>query len=308
MKNESIIKQKEIENRIFTIRGMQVMLDEHLAELYDVGVKVLNQAVKRNPRRFPEGFMFQLTSEEWSVLRSQVVTLKTEPALRSQPVTLEENRGKHRKYLPYVFTEAGVAMLSAVLRSDMAVNTSILIIQAFVEMRKVMLNNALMYQRLDKLEIRQSEADQKFEQIFKALESKQALPEKGIFFDGQIYDAYVFVANLIRKASKSIVLIDNYIDDTILSQFIKRTKGVRFTIYTRSISKQFELDISKHNAQYEPVVVKELKQVHDRFLVIDETELYHIGASLKDLGKSWFAFSRMDSETIELLNQLKLKA
>jgi len=171
-----------------------------------------------------------------------------------------------------------------------------------------MLNNALMYQRLDKLEIRQSEADQKFEQIFKALESKQALPEKGIFFDGQIYDAYVFVANLIRKASKSIVLIDNYIDDTILSQFIKRTKGVRFTIYTRSISKQFELDISKHNAQYEPVVVKELKQVHDRFLVIDETELYHIGASLKDLGKSWFAFSRMDSETIELLNQLKLKA
>lgn len=304
--NEQIIPEKirDIENRIFSVRGIQVMLDEHLAELYGIQNRVLNQAVKRNSDRFPDGFMFRLTTEEWSFLRSQIVTLKNDSLLRSQNVIINDQRGKHRKYLPYVFTEQGVAMLSAVLKSETAVKVSIRIMQAFVEMRKFIAGNAAMFQRLDKVERKQIEADDKFDRIFSALEKDQLKPEKGIFFDGQVYDAYSFIAGIICKAAKSIILIDNYIDDTVLTLFTKRKKGVHLTLYTAKISKQLKLDIEKHNTQYEPVKLKELKQAHDRFLIIDEKELFHIGASLKDLGKKWFAFSRIDSETIKMLNKL----
>ena len=179
--------------------------------------------------------------------------------------------------------------------------------QAFVEMRKMVLGNAALFQRLDKVELKQIEADQKFEQVFKALESRQPQPDKGIFYDGQVFDAWTFVSDIIRSANQSIILIDNYIDDTVFTLFGKRKPGVQVTFYTKTITKQLQLDAQKHNTQYEPIEVKQMVDAHDRFLIIDETTLYHIGASLKDLGKKWFAFSKMDTEIANLLNILKIR-
>ena len=296
--------KQEIENRIFTIRGKQVMLDMHLAELYNVEVKVLNQAVKRNPDRFPDTHFFQISETEWEFLRSQFVTLKTtgknKPGLQSKT----ENRGRHRKYLPYVFTEQGVAMLSAVLRSETAVKVSIRIIDAFIEMRKFILANTDLFKRMDILESKQTETDRKFSQVFQALEKHDPKPENGIFFDGQIFDAYVFVSDLIRSAKHSIILIDNYIDESVLLLLTKRKQGVKAIIYSRH-TKTIMLDLEKHSQQYNPVEFRKLESSHDRFLLIDEVELYHIGASLKDLGKKWFAFSKLNSMTSELLTKLK---
>lgn len=292
MTDKLSISLNEIENRIFTIRSTQVMIDSHLAEMYNVETKVFNQAVRRNIERFPASFRFQLTENEWSSLRSQFVTLEKGP-------------GQHRKYLPFVFTEQGVAMLSAILRSETAIMVSIQIMNAFVEMRKLVLKNVDLFHRLDKLEIKQIEADQKFEHIFKALESRDQTPNKGIFFENQVFDAYILVSNIIKKAEFSIVLIDNYIDETILILLSKRMEAVKATIYTKQINKQLQLDIKKHNEQYPEVEIKLFIDSHDRFLIIDERELYHIGASLNDLGKKWFAISKMDSLTIEVLNKLK---
>jgi hypothetical protein len=239
------------------------MLDKHLAELYAVEIKVLNQAVKRNIERFPDGFRFQLTESESEELRHQITNSEIVDSLRSQFVTLKNQRGQHRKYYPYVFTEQGVAMLSAVLRSEAAVKTSIHIIQAFVQMRRFIADNAGVFHRLENMEHKQFEADEKFEPVFQALEQKETKPEKGIFFDGEVFDAYRFVSNLVRSANKSIVLIDNYIDDTVLTLFLKRKQGVKLTIYTKAISKQLAQDVAKFNIQYEPIQVKELKEAHD---------------------------------------------
>ena len=279
----NIIPQKEIENRIYSIRGKQVMLDTDLASIYQVETKVFNQAVKRNAERFPENFCFQLTSEEWEVLRSQFVTLNT-------------GRGQHRKYLPFVFAEQGIAMLSGVLKSTVAIRVSIEIMNAFVEMRKMLISNASLFQRLENIELKQLQTDQKFEEIFKALESDKLHSEKGIFYNGQIFDAYTFVSDIIRSANHSIILLDNYVDDTVLTLLGKRTTEVTAIIYTKNISNQLRLDLQRYNCQYPPIEVKNFTDAHDRFLIIDDTELYHIGASLKDLGKKWFAFSRMDIE------------
>jgi hypothetical protein len=300
----SLIPQREIENRIYAIRGVLVMLDSHLSELYGVDSKRLNEQVKRNRDRFPESFMFQLTDPEWDSLRSQFATLKPEEILRSQSATLNNNRGKHRKYLPYVFTEQGVAMLSAVLRSEIAIKVSIQIMDSFVQMRKMALNHAGLFQRLDKIEGKQIESDQKFEQIFKALESRNEQADNGIFFEGQVFDAYVFVAGLIKKAQTEIILIDNYVDETVLTLLAKRSENVTAAIYTGKISKTLQLDLAKHNAQYAEISIQILAEIHDRFLIIDCKELYHIGASLKDLGKKWFAFSKMDTLTGEVLKKL----
>jgi len=296
----------EIENRIFTVRGMQVMIDSHLAEMYGVDIRVLNQAVKRNNERFPDAYMFQMSTEEWNFLRSQFVTLKITNDKIFQTELLNDNRGKHRKYLPYVFTEQGVAMLSAVLKSQTAVKVSIKIINTFVEMRKLLAHNAGLFQRLDKIELKQLDADRKFDQLFAALESKNPVSDKGIFYEGQIFDAYSFVADKIRTEQKSIILVDNYIDDTVLTLFIKRNSGVKASFYTKNFTKQLMLDVQKHNAQYSPIEVFELKASHDRFLIIDNTELYHIGASLKDVGKKWFAFSKMNTEVEKMLQLLNI--
>ena len=293
MENKPTIVPEEIRNLIYTIRDKQVMLDSDLARIYKVETKNLNKAVKRNINRFPVSFCFQLTEEEVENLRFQIGT---------------SNSGRGgRRYLPYVFTEQGIAMLSAVLHSDMAVKVSIEIMNAFVEMRKMLTSNASLFHRLDNIELKQLQADQKFEEIFKALESDKLHVEKGIFYNGQIFDAYTFVSDIIRSAKSSIILLDNYVDDTVLTLLGKRNTNVTATIYTKRISNQLRLDLQRYNSQYPPIEVKIFTDAHDRFLIIDQTELYHIGASLKDLGKKWFAFSRMDIEVgrmLQILNSI----
>jgi len=291
MNNIAVLQPElNIDNRIYTIRGVQVMIDRDLALLYCVETRTINQSVKRNIDRFPIEFCFQLSDDEFNYWMSQFV------------ISNKEKMGIRKR--PYAFTEQGVAMLSGVLRSKTAVQVSLQIMRAFVAMRKFILNNAQIFQRLDLLEIKQLKTDQTLDNVLKALDKKQNQPEKGVFFDGQMFDAYKFISDLIRKAEKSIVLIDNYIDDKVLTMFSKRKKGVSITIYTKQLNKQIALDVEKFNEQYEPVEIIEMKLTHDRFLIIDQTELYHIGASLKDLGKKWFAFSKMNSEILPLLNEL----
>lgn len=308
MEGKSLLPPQYIQNRIFTIRGMQMMIDRDLAEMYGVETKNLNRAVNRNKDRFPEKFRFQLTVIEWGNLRLQIETSKMGDSLRFQFGTLKKGRGKHRKYLPYVFTEQGVSMLSAVLKSDTAVKVSVLIMNTFVEMRKFLSENASVFYRLDNIEQKQSlyqiESDNKFERLFKALEDKSIKPKQGVFYDGQIYDAYIFISDLIRSSKKSIVLIDNYIDDTVLTFLTKRNKNSSATIYTKEISMQLSLDLKKHNTQYPSIKIIEFRNAHDRFIIIDDKTIYHLGASLKDLGKKWFAFSKMDIAAIEMLNKL----
>ena len=286
-----ILNQDDIKKKIYTIRGLQVILDSDLANLYDTGIKRLNEQVKRNNGRFPTEFMFQLTTSEYNSLRSQFATL-------------EQGKGEHRKYLPYVFTEQGVAMLSAVLRSDTAVKVSIQIMNAFITMRKFISKNAEIFTRLDTVERKQLIYDEDFKKIFNAIESKKSIPKQGIFFNGQIFDAYKFVSDLIRSAKESIVLIDNYVDDSVLTLFSKRGHSVDVVIYTKNISKQLRLDLDKYNSQYEPVEIREFSESHDRFMIIDNKEVYHIGASLKDLGQKWFAFSKFDKDALKLLGKL----
>lgn len=302
-KTSILIPVKNIENLIFTIRGLQVMLDSHLADMYNIETKVFNQSVKRNLDRFPENFRFQLTDNEWESLRSQIVTLEN-PSLRSQTAALEKGRGKHRKYLPYVFTENGVAMLASVLRSETAIKVSIAIITAFVEMRKFIGENAGLFQRLERVEFKQLEADHKFEKIFKALDSRSAQPDKGIFFNGQVFDAWVFISDLVKTAQNSLVLIDNYVDETVLSLFAKKKKNVTVAVYTKAISRSLQEDARKFNIQFGGLTLHPFDAAHDRFLILDKIKVYHIGASLKDLGKKWFAFSRIDKDSLIIFEKL----
>ena len=281
MGDNAILSQEEIENRIFTIRGLQVMLDRDLAEMYQVETKVLNQAVKRNIERFPQQFRFQLTDNE----KIELVT----NCDRFESL-------KHSSVNPYAFTEQGVAMLSAVLRSDVAVKVSIQIINTFVEMRKLIANHSGLLQRMDSIERKQLQTDQKFEKVFKALENKDIIPPQGVFFDGQIFDAYELASKIIRSAKKNIVLIDNYIDESTLTHLSKKTKAVKVLLLTKNSTKQLTLDVKKANEQYGNFELKAFTKSHDRFLIIDNTEVYHLGASLKDLGKRWFAFSKIGEE------------
>ncbi|MFH1431627.1 MAG: ORF6N domain-containing protein [archaeon] len=291
-----------IQNRIYTICGVQIMLDMDLAELYDIEVKRLNEQVKRNIERFPESFRFQLKDTDLELLKSQIVTSNDGKNLKSQFATSSWG-GRRTKH--YVFTEQGVAMLSAVLRSETAVKMSIQIINAFIAMRRFIASNAQVFQRLDTLEIKQIDTDKKINQVLDAIEVKEIQPKQGIFFDGQIFDAYKFVADLIRTAQESILLIDNYLDDSVLTILTKRHKNVRVLLLTKSISNQMALDVKKYNEQYPPIEIKEFKNSHDRFLIIDDKTVYHFGASLKDLGKKWFAFSKMDIGAVDMFTRLK---
>ena len=310
----------QIEPLIRTIRGQQVLLDSDLAILYGVETKRLNQQVKRNIERFPEDFMFQLTQEEVICSRSQIATLNKGTNLRSQIATSSQEvslksqivTSSHGgvRYLPYAFTENGIAMLSSVLRSPIAIQVNIRIMRAFTAMRQFIASNAQIFQRLDVMEqnqlaivAHQTETDHKLEEIFRRLDSGNVQPHQGIFYDGQIFDAYTFINDRIREASTRIILIDNYIDDSVLTILSKRADKVAATIYTKKPSAQLQLDIQKHNAQYPPISVIEFDRSHDRFLCIDET-VYHLGASIKDLGKKWFAFNRMEMPTSELLNKI----
>ena len=290
--NQLVLREDNIKRKIYTIRDVQVMLDKDLAELYEVKAIRLREQVKRNSKRFPLDFMFQLTVSEVEFLVSQ------------NAIPSKKHLGG---YLPYAFTEQGVANLSSVLTNDKAIEVNIQIMRAFVSMRKFISSNAQIFHRLDVVEKKQIEHDKKFDRIFDAIQSKGIKPEKGIFFDGQIFDAYKFVSDIIRTAGKSIILVDNYIDDSVLTLFSKRNKEVEVIIFTKDISKKLSLDLAKHNSQYPPIHVKEFKNSHDRFLIIDHKEVYHIGASLKDLGKKWFAFSKFNKEAFKLLDKLELK-
>ena len=279
------ITLENIENLILNIRDKQVMLDRDLARLYGVETKVLNQAVKRNIERFPERFMFQITENE----KIKVVTNCDH---------LKDLRFSYQN--PYVFTEQGVSMLSAVLKSDIAINTSIMIIDAFVAMRHSISSNQQIINRFENIEHhqllmieRQDKTETQIEKIFKTL-AKYKLPTEGVFCNGQIFDAYAFVTNLIKSANKSLVLIDNYIDESVLLMLSKRKPGVSADIYTFPISDALKLDLQKHNRQYPPINIHKHSTSHDRFLIIDNSEVYHIGASLKDLGKKLFAFSKLN--------------
>ena len=271
------------------------MVDRDLAELYGVETKALNQAVKRNIERFPERFRFQLTKEEKDELVTNCDRFKML---------------KHSSVCPFVFTEQGVAMLSSILRSSTAVSVSIQIMDAFVSMRRFLVNNAQIFKRLETIEYNQlemqqhqKEADKQFDEIFQKFEEKEAI-NQGVFYDGQVFDAYVFVSNLIKRAKISIVLIDNYVDETVLTMLDKKDSSVAATIYTQQISHQFQLDINRHNAQYPPIIVYVFHHAHDRFLIIDD-KVYHIGASIKDLGKKWFAFSLIkDITATEIINHI----
>ena len=286
-----IVDDKNIQNRISNIRDKQIMLDRDLSELYQVKTKVLNQAVKRNIDRFPEDFMFQLSKEEFENWRSQFVTSNNDKMGLRRP--------------PYSFTEQGISMLASVLKSKIAVEVSIKIIRTFVNMREFLSNNMLIFQRFDYIEQKLLKHDENFDRIFKALENKSIKPKQHIFYDGQIFDAYLFISDIIKSAKKSIILIDNYIDESVLILFAKRDANIRTTIYTKNITQQLQLDLKKYNKQYPKIEIKEFNLSHDRFLIIDGKEVYHIGASLKDLGKKWFAFSKMDIDSFEIIGKLK---
>ena len=298
MKNdlEMTTASTSIEERIFNIRGKQVMIDKDLALLYGVETKRLNEQVKRNIERFPEDFMFQLTMEE--CLRSQIATLNT-------------GQGQHLKYLPYAFTENGIAMLSSVLRSETAIAVNIKIMRTFTNIRKSIYHASNLQNRVELIEYNQSEmrkllleTTSKVDTVLENMQNNHNLPVQGIFFDGQIFDAYTFVADLIRKASRKIILIDNYIDDTVLTLLNKRSTDVKAIIYTGKVSKTVLLDITRHNSQYPPIEIRTFTKAHDRFLIIDD-EVYLIGASIKDLGKKWFGFTLMESiDADELIERI----
>ena len=285
----------DIQPMIKVIRGQQVMLDSDLSALYGVETRRLNEQVKRNIERFPDDFMFQLRKEELDNLMSQNAT---------------SSWGGTRK-LPYAFTEQGIAMLSTVLKSQTAVEVNIRIMRAFIAMRRFIATNAQLFQRLETIEYHQLEmkqhqevTDRRIDEVFKHLDA-DIPPMQGIFYDGQVFDAYRFVSDLIRKAKQSIVLIDNYVDDTVLTLLDKRSEGVSATIYTQRVSSQFQLDVDRHNSQYPLIEIKRFNKAHDRFLLIDN-EVYHIGASIKDLGKKWFGFTLMrDITATELIKKIK---
>lgn len=285
----------DIQPMIKVIRGQQVMLDSDLSALYGVETRRLNEQVKRNIERFPDDFMFQLRKEELDNLMSQNAT---------------SSWGGTRK-LPYAFTEQGIAMLSTVLKSQTAVEVNIRIMRAFITMRRFIATNAQLFQRLETIEYHQLEmkqhqevTDRRIDEVFKHLDA-DIPPMQGIFYDGQVSDAYRFVSDLIRKAKQSIVLIDNYVDDTVLTLLDKRSEGVSATIYTQRVSSQFQLDVDRHNSQYPLIEIKRFNKAHDRFLLIDN-EVYHIGASIKDLGKKWFGFTLMrDITATELIKKIK---
>ena len=291
-KNLVIDDNKEIQSMIYTFRGKQVMVDTDLAMLYQLETKVFNQAVKRNLNRFPDNFHFQLTEDEYENLRSQIVTSS-------------ENTHGGRRYMPYVFTEQGIAMLSAVLKSDVAVEVSIKIMNSFVEMRRFVLSNKEMFSRLDRVELKQLETDKKLEEIFNYIASNSEV-KQNLFFDGQIYDAFSFIVGLIQKAEREIILIDNYVDVNTLNILCKKNNGVNIVIVTAGKGNLSVKDIDKFNAQYSKLFVKTNMDFHDRFLIIDKIEVYHIGASLKDAGKKTFGIAKIEDADLimRLLNKI----
>ena len=296
--NVEIYNVEEVKQKIYTIRGKQVMLDRDLAELYMCknGTKTINQAVKRNIERFPERFMFQLTEKEYSILWSQFGT------------TWYNNTQKYRRneHLPFVFTEQGVAMLATVIRTDVAVEVSLKIMDAFVQMRHFLYNNSQVFERLTNAEYKLLEHDKKIEELFNQFQIKGNVEQK-IFFDGQVYDAFSMIIDLIRKAENEIILIDNYVDTDTLNILSKKNENTNVKIFTKKETKLNSKDIDKFNIQYSNLEIKYTDKFHDRFLILDRKYIYHIGASLKDLGKKCFGITLIKYDAIieDILSKLQ---
>ena len=287
LEEKELIQNEEIKNLIYTIRGKQVMLDSDVAMLYQYDTKNVNKAMKRNRERFPEDFCFKLTEDEFKNLRFQIGTLNK-----------KVNNGKvTRKYLPYVYTEQGIAMLAGILKNDIAIKVSIMIIRAFIEMRKFIMSNTQVFDRLTNVEYKLIEHDKKFDKVFNELQRDENIKQK-IFFKGQIYDAYSLVVKLIKRADKKIVIIDNYIDDSVLDILMKKKKDVEVEIVTSNNCKIENLDVSKFNEEYPSLKITQNNKFHDRFILIDNKELYHLGASIKDLGKKCFGITKIEDEDI----------
>ncbi len=286
---------ENIKNLIYTIRQKQVMLDSDVAMLYNCETKYINRVMKRNKERFPEEFCFQLTQDEFQNLRCQFVTSSFE----------KENYGG-RRYCPYVFTEQGIAMLSALLKSEVAIKVSINIMKAFIEMRKFIASNSAIFERLTTVEYKLLEHDKKFDNVFNELQKNPDSEFKQkIFFNGQIYDAYSLIIDIIKSAQNKIIIIDNYIDDSILKMLSKKNRDVQVVILTSQNCHFIKLDIDKFNKQYPTLKITYTNKFHDRFMIIDEKELYHIGASLKDLGKKCFTISKInDLEYVEKMSKI----
>lgn len=297
------IAQYNIKSMIYVVRNQQVMVDSDLAMLYQVETRTLNQTVKRNITRFPERFRFQLTKEEYENLKSQFVISSLKE---------EDNTYGGRRTLPYVFTEQGIAMLSSVLRSEVAIQTSIRIMDSFIEMRHFISNNALLFEHISNVELKQLEyqkhTDQKLEQIFEYISEHEETSQK-IFFDGQIYDSFSLIVSLVQKAEKEIMLIDGYVDIGTLNLLSKKKDGVAVTIYTLKRTKLTDTDVENFNAQYPTLKIKYTKVFHDRFLILDRTKAYHIGASLKDAGKKCFGINLIQDPCIirDILQRLELE-
>ena len=292
-RNELAIE--DIKNLIYMIRGKQVMIDNNVANIYHCETKYLNRVVKRNIERFPEEFCFQLTEDEFEVLRCQFVTLN------------KNGRGQHRKYLPYVFTEHGIAMLSALLKSDVAVRVSINIMKAFIEMRKFLMINGQIFERLSSVENKLLEHDKKIDKVFNSLQLEENIKQR-IFFDGQIYDAYSLIIDIIKKAKKKILIIDNYINDSVLKMLTKKNNNVEVVILTSDKSNIQKIDIQKFNKEYPLLKIGKTNKFHDRFIIIDNKEMYHLGASIKDLGKKCFGINKIeDLDIIKKILDYKTK-
>ena len=281
-KNLVIVHNKEIQSMIYTFRGSQVMIDRDLAYLYNVETKALNQAVKRNINRFPESFRFQISDDEKDELVTNCDRFKTL---------------KHSSLNPYAYTEQGIAMLSAVLRSDVAVEVSIKIMNSFVEMRKFLLSNREMFARLYRVELKQLETDKKLEEVFDYIATTKEVKQK-IFFNGQIYDAFSLMVEIVEKAEKELILIDNYVDVNTLNILSKKKDGVNVLIVTSGNGNLTDKDVAKFNSQYPKLAVKISKDFHDRFFIIDRNEVYHIGASIKDAGKKSFGITKLEEQDL----------
>lgn len=283
------ISNEEIKNLIYTIRGKQVMLDSDVAKLFKYKTKDLNRNVRNNIERFPEYYCFQLTEEEYKSLRCKNFTLN------------KNGRGQHRKYMPYAFTEYGITMLAGLLKSEVAVNVSIKIVNTFIEMRKFLMANGQLFERLTNVEYKLLEHDKKFDKVFDQLQNEENIKQK-IFFEGQIYDAYSLIIDIIKKANKKILIIDNYIDDSVLKMLAKKNKNVEVVILTSEKSNIQKIDIQKFNREYPILKVAKTNKFHDRFIVIDNKEMYHLGASIKDLGKKCFGINKI--EDINIINEI----
>lgn len=283
---EKDVSKEDIKSLIYTIRGKQVILDNNVAKLYHYETRRINETVKRNIERFPIEFCFQLNYSEYETLKSQIATSNT--------------RGGKQK-LPYVFTEKGILMLSGLLKNEIAIEVSIRIVEAFVEMRKFLIQNGQVFERLTNIEYKLLEHDKKFDTVFNQFQQKENIKQR-IFFDGQIYDAYSLIIEIIKRANKRILIIDNYIDDSILKMLTKKKNNVEVVILTSNKSKIENLDIQKFNQEYPFLKVSKTNKFHDRFIIIDNKEMYHLGASIKDLGKKCFGINKI--EDIKIIRKI----